>query len=141
MQEKWPGKLTLFEADLLQAGSFDAASKGCSVVYRVASPFFIDGKIKDGLKEVVEPALHGTQHVLEAVQKTGSITVVVMTSTVGAIYGDYADVLQMKDRILTEEYFNTTSTLTYNAYHYAKTVAEKEAWTIYDAQGAGRAGS
>lgn len=28
MQEQWPGKLTLFEADLLKAGSFHASMKG-----------------------------------------------------------------------------------------------------------------
>jgi nucleoside-diphosphate-sugar epimerase len=70
MQERWPGKLTLFEADLIAAGSFDTPMKGCSVVYHIASPFFIENKIRDGQKEVVEPALKGTQHVLEAVQKT-----------------------------------------------------------------------
>lgn len=135
MQDKWPGKLTLFEADLLLPGSFDAATKGCSVVYHVASPFFLEEQIKDGRKEVVEPALKGTQHVFEAVRRTESVKLVVMTSTVGAIFGDYADVMQMKDKILSEEYFNTTSTVTHNAYHYSKVLAEKEAWKIYDAQG------
>ena len=60
MQERWPGKLTLFEADLLVAGSFEPPMKGCSVVYHIASPFFIENKIRDGQKEVVEPALRGT---------------------------------------------------------------------------------
>ncbi|EGH26731.1 cinnamyl-alcohol dehydrogenase-like protein, partial [Pseudomonas amygdali pv. mori str. 301020] len=31
---------------------------------------------------------------------------------------------------LTEDYFNTSSTLETNPYHYAKVEAEKEAWRI-----------
>jgi nucleoside-diphosphate-sugar epimerase len=135
MQEKFPGKLELFEADLLKAGSFDEAIKRCTVVYHVASPFILEEQIKDGLKEVIEPALQGTQHVFEAVQKSESVTTVIFTSTVGAIFGDYADALKMEDQTLSEEYFNTTSTVNHNAYHYSKTMAEKEAWKVYDAQG------
>jgi hypothetical protein len=43
MQEKWPGKLKLFEADLLKAGSFGEAMGGCTVVYHVASPLIQAG--------------------------------------------------------------------------------------------------
>ncbi|KAL4807990.1 hypothetical protein BDV18DRAFT_158110 [Aspergillus unguis] len=134
MQEKWPGKLTLFEADLLMAGSFEAPMKGCSVVYHIASPFFIENKIRDGQREVVDPALKGTQHVLDAVQKCESVKVVVVTSSVAAIFGDNADVLEMKDKTLSPDYFNTTSTANYNAYPYSKVLAEKEAWRLYNAQ-------
>ncbi|QKX62855.1 uncharacterized protein TRUGW13939_10020 [Talaromyces rugulosus] len=82
MQKRWPGKLTLFEADLLAASSFDTPMKGCSVVYHIASPFFIENKIRDGQKEVVEPALKGTQHVLEAVQKNETVKIVILTSII-----------------------------------------------------------
>ena len=53
MQERWPDKLSLFEADLLVAGSFEIPMKNFSVVYHIASPFFIENKISDGQKEVV----------------------------------------------------------------------------------------
>ncbi|TPR06021.1 hypothetical protein CAN33_0019330 [Aspergillus niger] len=118
MQERWPGKLHLFEADLLVAGSFEAPMKGCSVVYHIASPFFIENKIRDGQKEVVEPALKGTQHVLDAVDKCESVNLVVLTSSVAAIFGDNADVLGMKNKTLSAGYFNTTSS----------------AWKLYEAQ-------
>lgn len=134
MQERWPGKLTLFEADLLVLGSFEAPMKGCSVVYHIASPFFIENTIRDGQKEVVEPALKGTQHVLDAVQKCETVKTVVLTSSVAAIFGDNADVMEMKQKTLSAEYFNTTNSVRYNAYPYSKTVAEKEAWKLYDAQ-------
>lgn len=130
MKTKWPGNLKLFEADLLVPGSFDLAVQECTVVYHVASPFFTEEKIKDGQKTVVDPALKGTQNVLEAVQKSESVKLVVMTSTVGAIFGDYADVRQMENNTLTEDYFNTTSTAKHNVYHYSKVLAEQEAWRI-----------
>ncbi|MDN3023556.1 NAD-dependent epimerase/dehydratase family protein [Streptomyces sp. S.PB5] len=134
LQAQHPGRLDLFEADLLVEGSFDEAAKGCGTVFHVASPFLVPEKIKDGRKDVVEPALHGTRNVLGAIERTPAVRRLVFTSTVGAIFGDYADVLAMKDRTLTEEYFNTTSTIENNPYHYAKTVAEQAAWEAAKAQ-------
>ncbi|KAJ5999297.1 hypothetical protein N7451_007107 [Penicillium sp. IBT 35674x] len=96
--------------------------------------FFIENKIRDGQKEVVEPALKGTQHVLDAVKKCETVKLVVLTSSVAAIFGDNADVLTMKDKTLSTEYFNTTSSAEYNAYPYSKVVAEKEAWKLYREQ-------
>src|SRR3954471_18101036 len=56
MQRAFPDRLTLFEADLLREGSFDEAMTGCRVVFHVASPFFMPEKIKDGQKDMVDPA-------------------------------------------------------------------------------------
>jgi nucleoside-diphosphate-sugar epimerase len=134
LQQQYPEQLRLFEADLLTPGSFDTAMDGCSVVHHVASPFMLPEKIKDGQRQMLEPALRGTQNVLASVEKTKSVHRVVMTSTVGAIFGDYIDVLSMKDRTLSEAYFNTSSTLDNNPYHYAKVEAEKQAWQICHAQ-------
>ncbi|MBB3773462.1 nucleoside-diphosphate-sugar epimerase [Angulomicrobium tetraedrale] len=130
LQRQFPGQLTIFEADLLVPGAFDAAMAGCTVVHHVASPFLLPEKIKDGRQQMLEPALKGTRNVLDTVNRTPSVGRVVMTSTVGAIFGDYIDVRQMKDEILAEEYFNTSSTLETYPYHFAKVEAEKEAWRI-----------
>ncbi|MFF3334602.1 NAD-dependent epimerase/dehydratase family protein [Streptomyces sp. NPDC002888] len=129
-----PGRLEIFEADLLREGSFDEAMKGCAVVFHVASPFLMPEKIKDGRRDVVAPALLGTRNVLASVERTETVGRVVFTSTVGAIFGDYSDVLDMDDRILSEKYFNTTSTVENNPYHYAKTIAERAAWEAEAAQ-------
>lgn len=123
MQQQYPDQLELFEADLLKPGSFDAAMDGCSVVHHVASPFLLPEKIKDGRKQMLEPALLGTQNVLGSVNRSKDVKRVVMTSTVGAIFGDYADVLDMKNQTLSEDYFNTSSTIENNPYHYAKVEA------------------
>jgi len=124
------GTLVLFQADLLRAGSFDEAMAGCRMVFHVASPFLLPEQIRDPRRDLLDPALTGTRNVLATVESTPSVERVVLTSTVGAIFGDYADVEEMAGRTLTEEYFNTTSTLANNPYHYAKTVAELEAWSI-----------
>lgn len=130
LQQQYPGQLNIFEADLLAPGSFDAAMTGCAIVHHVASPFLLPEKIKDGRRQMLEPALLGTRNVLQSVNKTPGVVRVVMTSTVGAIFGDYIDVFQMKDQTLSEVYFNTTSTLENYPYHFAKVEAEKEAWRI-----------
>jgi nucleoside-diphosphate-sugar epimerase len=134
METRFPGRLKIFAADLLVPGSFDAAMAGCSTVHHVASPFLLPERIKDGLHQMLEPALQGTRNVLQSVERTTSVTRVVMTSTVGAIFGDYADVLDMKDQTLSEAYFNTSSTIKNNPYHFAKVEAEKEAWKIAGSQ-------
>jgi nucleoside-diphosphate-sugar epimerase len=130
LQERYPGQLQIFEADLLSPGAFETAMEGCTVVYHTASPFLLPEKIKDGRRQMLEPALNGTRNVLSAVNNTPSVRRVVMTSTVGAIFGDYIDVRQMKDETLAESYFNTSSTLENYPYHFAKVEAEKEAWRI-----------
>ncbi|MET9831327.1 NAD-dependent epimerase/dehydratase family protein [Streptomyces sp. NPDC006385] len=134
MQEAFPGRLSLFEADLLTEGSFDAAMSGCRVVFHVASPFLMPERIKDGRRDMVDPALLGTRNVLASIERSPTVERLVFTSTVGAIFGDYADVLHMTDAVLSERYFNTTSTVENNPYHYAKTVAERAAWQAEAAQ-------
>ncbi|MAB15323.1 NAD-dependent epimerase/dehydratase family protein [Parvibaculum sp.] len=134
LMERYPGQLELFEADLLKSGSFKEAMQDCDTVFHVASPFLLPEQIKDGQRELVEPALQGTRNVLGTVDECESVSRVVLTSTVGAIFGDYIDVPTLQGNILQERFFNTTSTVENNPYHYSKVVAEKEAWAICDRQ-------
>ncbi len=55
MGEEFPGKLSLFDADLSKQGSFDAAFKGCNVIFHVASPVTMSSS--DPQKQVVDPAV------------------------------------------------------------------------------------
>ncbi|MGW4567704.1 NAD-dependent epimerase/dehydratase family protein [Streptomyces sp. NPDC004561] len=134
MQEAFPRQLELFEADLLKEAGFGAAFRGCSAVFHVASPFLMPERIKDGRRDVVDPALLGTRNVLAALGRTPEVRTLVFTSTVGAIFGDYADVLRMDGCVLSERYVNTTSTVENNPYHYAKALAERTAWEAEAAQ-------
>lgn len=127
-----PDQLKFFKADLLNDGSYDEAIEGCGVVFHTASPF--TSTFKDAQKELVDPAVNGTRNVLEAANRTDSITRVVVTSSVAAIYGDAVDCASAPNNTLTEEVWNTTSSLNHQPYAYSKTMAEKAAWDIANAQ-------
>ncbi|THW00136.1 cinnamoyl-CoA reductase [Aureobasidium pullulans] len=130
----YPGKLHLFQADLLKEGSFAQAMQGCDIIHHVASPFLVPQQIKDGMKDIVEPAIKGTQNVLSTANQTESVKRIVLTSSIAAMYGDSADILHYDNATLTESHWNTTSTATSSAYSYSKVAAEREAWKICHAQ-------
>lgn len=126
LQKQFPGKLELYEADLLKEGSFAEAMKDCALVIHMASPFKVN--VKDPQKELVDPALKGTRNILQTVNNTSTVKRVVLTSSVVAIYGDASDIEQTENGVFTEAYWNTTSSLKHQPYSYSKTLAEKEAW-------------
>jgi nucleoside-diphosphate-sugar epimerase len=126
---KSKGILQFFEADLLKRGSFDEAMKGCGLVIHTASPFIISG-IKNGQKELVEPALEGTRNVLNSVNQTESVERVVLTSSVVAVYGDAVDLAKTEKGIFTEADWNFSSSVKHQPYSYSKTLAEKLAWEM-----------
>ena len=104
---------------------------GCELVIHTASPFLL-GRVKDPEAQLVRPALEGTRNVLASVNATPSVKRVVLTSSVVAIHGDN---IEMKGRgPFTEADWNTTSSVDHQPYPYSKTVAEKAAWEIADAQ-------
>ncbi len=127
-----PGTINYFKSDLLQEGSYDEAAKGCELIFHTASPFTT--RIKDAQKDLVDPALKGTQNVLNAASKAGSVKRVVVTSSCVAIYGDAKDVRSMPDQIMRENIWNTTSSVDHQPYSYSKTLAEKEAWKMQKEQ-------
>jgi nucleoside-diphosphate-sugar epimerase len=127
------GTLEVFEADLLSIGSFDNAVKGAEYVIHTASPFFLDDT-GDTKAKLVEPAVNGTKNLLESVNKSSSVKRVVLTSSLAAIYGDNQDMVNQNLKTLDESIWNTTSSLTHNAYSYSKTMAEKAAWEMQKKQ-------
>ncbi|XDD50681.1 SDR family oxidoreductase [Leptospira sp. WS92.C1] len=136
LSDRFPGKLELFEADLLKEGSFQNAIQdrgGVELIIHTASPFFIDG-VKNAQKELVDPALQGTTNVLNSANKSPSVKRIVLTSSVAAVFGDNVDSESVPGRLMTEEHWNTTSSLTHQPYPYSKTVAEREAWKIAQSQ-------
>lgn len=127
------GTLTLFKADLLDEGAFDAAMAGCELVIHTASPFVITG-FKDANEALVRPALEGTRNVLASVGRTPTVKRVVLTSSVAATYGDNVDVRQVPGGVFDETHWNTTSSVDHQPYLYSKTVAEQEAWALQKQQ-------
>ncbi len=126
------GEIKFFKADLLQPGSYEEAMKGCELVYHTASPFTTD--IEDAQKELIDPAVNGTVNVLNSANKVNSVKRVVVTSSCAAIYTDAIDSVNAPGGVLTEKIWNTTASLDYQPYSYSKTLAEKKAWEISEAQ-------
>ena len=112
--------------------SYKEAMKKCELVIHIASPFIMDSK--DPQKEVIDPALKGTQNILKTANKIESVKRVVLTSSVAAIYGNGIDGQSVEGGMFNESMWNTTSTSTDGEYSYSKTVAEKEAWKICEEQ-------
>jgi len=126
------GMIKYFKADLLTAGAYKKAMEGCSVVFHTASPF--TSEVKNPQKELIEPAVIGTENVLQSVNETTTVIRVVLTSSCAAIYSDAIDCQKAPDGILTEEIWNTTATLDHQPYCLSKTLAERKAWEMNKAQ-------
>ena len=132
MAASLPGDIRFFKADLLDDGSFDAATQGVGTVFHTASPFIV--QYDDPQKDLVDPAVNGTENVLKSASRVDSVKRVVLTSSCAAIFSNINDVLNAPGGMLTEDLWNRTSTLENNPYSLSKTLAEKAAWSIADAQ-------
>ena len=130
--EESPGEIRYFRSDLLEAGSYAEAMQGCELVYHTASPFVMS--VDNPPRDLVDPAVQGTQNVLEEASRTDSVKRVVVTSSVVAIYGDNIDLQNSATGQFTEQDWNTTSSLTHNPYSYSKVQAERAAWKIAESQ-------
>ncbi|QYA25562.1 NAD-dependent epimerase/dehydratase family protein [Gramella sp. MT6] len=126
--ENSPGTIKFFKSDLMDEGSYAEAMEGCELVFHTASPFTSD--FDDAQKELIEPAVKGTDNVLSQANKTPGVKRVVLTSSCAAIYTDAKDVHDAPNNVLTEDIWNTTASLDYQPYSYSKTLAEKKAWEI-----------
>ncbi|MEI8185991.1 MAG: SDR family oxidoreductase [Chlorobiaceae bacterium] len=114
-------RLELVEADLLSDGAYDSAVKGCDYVMHTASPYEIN--VKNPQTDLVDPAVNGTETVLESCLKSGSVKRVVLTSSIAAITDEPESM-----KVFTEKDWNTMSSLERNPYQYSKTLAERAAW-------------
>jgi dihydroflavonol-4-reductase len=126
MVSRLPGaadRLELVEADLTRPGSFDAPAAGCAGVIHTASPYVLD--VKDPQRDLVDPAVNGTREVLAACVRAGTVTRVVLTSSMAAVTDE-----PERDKVLTETDWNEKSSLDRNPYYYSKTMAERAAWSF-----------
>eukprot|EP00762_Andalucia_godoyi_P004745 ANDGO_03605.mRNA.1 Tetraketide alpha-pyrone reductase 1 len=128
-------KLKLFEADLVNPGSFSAAIQGTDGVFHTASPFFLSGvqTLDDAEARLIKPALDGTREVLKTCKSLGVRRVVLTSST--------AAVAVRKDNVAAFDE-NTWSDVEYMRaakvwYPLSKTLAERAAWDEFGRPGAG----
>lgn len=123
-----PTNLSLFVADLTKPGSFDEAVSGSDIVIHVASPFISSipkGKEREYL---IDPAVKGTENVIASVEKTPSVTRVVLTSSMAAIYVDPYE--RGKGHLIGPSDWNLNSTETAFPYYESKKLAEQRAWEL-----------
>ncbi len=132
LAEELPGSVRFFAADLLEDGSYGEAMEGCAVVFHTASPFI--ASVEDPQRDLVDPALKGTRNVLTSANDTSGVERVVLTSSCVAMFGDTADIAGAPGGIITEDVWNTSSSLDHQPYAYSKTLAERAAWEMAGAQ-------
>tara|TARA_B100000941_G_scaffold232050_1_gene174513 strand:+ start:308 stop:1363 length:1056 start_codon:yes stop_codon:yes gene_type:complete len=128
ISNKEDGNILFFEANLMEPKSYDKAMIDCEIVFHVASPFLY--KFNDAQKDLINPAVEGTKNVLESVNRIKTVKKVIITSSCAAIFGDHIDIQDAPNKILTEEVWNTSSTIDHQPYSYSKVLAEKLAWNI-----------
>ncbi|BAD68895.1 putative dihydrokaempferol 4-reductase [Oryza sativa Japonica Group] len=76
-------RLTLWKADLGEEGSFDAAIRGCTGVFHVATP--MDFESEDPENEVVKPTVEGMLSIMRACRDAGTVKRIVFTSSAGTV--------------------------------------------------------
>jgi nucleoside-diphosphate-sugar epimerase len=123
-----PGILKFFKADLLELDSYREAMQGCELVFHTASPFL--SRVGNPQKDLIDPAVKGTENVLNSALSTPSVKRIVVTSSCVAIYTDAIDTVNAPNGVLTEQEWNTTASLDYQPYSYSKTLAEQKAWEM-----------
>ena len=133
MQNEFKGKLHLFEADLMLEDSFSLAMNSCDTVIHTASPYFLD-KPKDVYQDMIDPAIKGTQNVLNSVNKIQSVKKVVLTSSMVALFNNACDYQNINDNKVLETHINGNTNPNYMPYAFSKTQAEKAAWNMQKEQ-------
>lgn len=135
LQKKYgEDKLRLVDGvDCLKSDSFDPAVAKCVGVFHTASPFRFD--IEDPMKDLVVPAVEGTNACLNASKRAGTVKRVIVTSSFACIVnmGKYPF-----DYTYSSKDWNTVSKPDQdgkfpapsgpNGYRYSKIAAEKAAW-------------
>ena len=123
-----PGNILLFKANLLDPGAYTEAMQDCEVVFHTASPFTLD--VKNPQQDLIDPAVNGTENVLQSANEVSTVKRVVVTSSCAAMFTDATDTLKAPMGYLTEEVWNTTASLDYQPYSLSKTLAEQKAWEL-----------
>lgn len=128
------------EADLNVGGSFvDCVSAECKVCFSHCFPI-PHGWFADAQKQLIGPALKGTENLLRSITAVGKAAVrrVILTSPVSAVRGA-GSISKSSDGCFNEDDGNErsspASSKTMDLYHAPSTLAEKAAWKIADDSG------
>ncbi|KAF9587175.1 hypothetical protein IFM89_039615, partial [Coptis chinensis] len=130
MGSTYPGRLHIFEADILDVDAVSRAVQGCHGVFHVASPCNLEDP-KDPQSELVVPAVQGTLNVLEASRK---VRRVVLTSSISAMVPNPAwpNTIPFDETSWTDLHYCQSRQ---KWYPVSKTLAEKAAWEYAEENG------
>ncbi|EJF59007.1 NAD(P)-binding protein [Dichomitus squalens] len=130
--------------DITKEGAFDAAVSGVDAILHIASPVTLAVVDPD---EVIQPAVRGTTSVLSAAlrpENRATIKRVVIMSSSAAVYVPPDPGHTNFTRVLDERDWNTFSLKEVeekgkdanglDKYRASKTLAERKAWEIYEAE-------
>uniref|UniRef100_A0A7C8ZHI2 NAD-dependent epimerase/dehydratase domain-containing protein n=1 Tax=Opuntia streptacantha TaxID=393608 RepID=A0A7C8ZHI2_OPUST len=127
-------RLKLFEANLMQEGSFDAAVQGCHGVFHIASPVIFDSP--NPQEDIIDPAVKGTLNVLASCAKVPTIKRVVLSSSSAAVLHNVRPLTP--ETVVDETWFSTKEgcEASYGKWYVlAKTMAEEAAWKFVKEKG------
>ena len=122
-----PGTLELVAADLMQPDTLEPAFAGCTWICHIASAVRL--RADDPQRDIVDVAVEGTRQAMRAAAATPSVKRMIVTSSVAAVYDDNP----RPRHIYTEADWNESATLKSSPYALSKTLAEKEAWSLWEA--------
>jgi nucleoside-diphosphate-sugar epimerase len=83
LNDQYPGKVTLHQANLLEAGSYDDAFSGCCAVLHVGQPMGYGGA--NNPRQVYEGAVNGIDNIANSIKRAGTVKRLVYTSSFAAI--------------------------------------------------------
>ncbi|KAI5341936.1 hypothetical protein L3X38_009811 [Prunus dulcis] len=128
-------RLHLFQADLMEEGSFDAAVDGCEGVFHTASPVLLSANNPQA--ELIDPAVKGTLNVLKSCVKFATVNRVVLTSSMAAVIVNGRPLTP--DVVVDETWFSDPffceNFKIAKWYVLSKTLAEEAAWKFAEGNG------
>jgi len=127
LQKRYGETLFLFEADLLEFGSYKKSMEGVEAVVHVATPVLFRATPEESELQI-KPAIEGTKNVLETCLEFPKIKTIVVTSSTSTIC-DYSKNKSM----FTEEDFNQDISSETTSYNRAKILAERYTWEFQKA--------
>ena len=119
--QAFPGRLELFEADMLRPGSLDSALTGCDALIHTAARVILAAR--DPQHEIIDVAVEGTRNVLDSVSRTPTLQRIVMTSSIAAIMS-----FGQPGTTFTEDDWCTSDDLRLDPYGMAKVQSERLLW-------------
>ncbi|KAJ8449456.1 hypothetical protein Cgig2_002253 [Carnegiea gigantea] len=127
-------RLQLFEANLMEEGSSDAAVQECRGVFHIASPVIIDSP--NPQEDIINPAVKGTLNVLSSCAKVPTIKRVVLSSSFAAVVHNGRPL--SPETVVDETWFSTREACeaSYGKWYLlSKIMAEEAAWEFVKEKG------